>query len=104
MTNMFSEMYKVRLRWMRDRRADDGVLIQGWRKVGVGGVVKFDRRTFQHDNLIAKEGNFIFITWDAFWMANAIVYMSKHDSLRLNEITAEPAQLGPQQGEQSENK
>jgi len=78
-------MYTRRMHWMREERAEDGVLIRAWRLVRKGRV-KFGGRTFEHPALNDHEGRYVPITWSNFWMRDA-VFCVEHNSITLNEVT-----------------
>lgn len=51
-----------------DRRAPDGVVSLGRRKVSKKGTVRFAGDTFRHDKLLAFIGQHIFIEAEAYWI------------------------------------
>jgi hypothetical protein len=63
--------------WPPDGRAADGFLIEGWRRVRKGGIVKFAGQKFQHESLAAWAGFWVFVTLRDYAAERAIIYGSR---------------------------
>ena len=53
-----------------DRRAPDGVVRLGRRKVSKAGTVRFAGDTFRHDKLIDFVGQYIFVEAENYWIVH----------------------------------